>query len=205
MKRILCAIIGGWILAGGLLCAQTSIGPASEVFHKDALEIQLSSGAQWGLNNPNGYVWLPQSLTVGWTLDDVGNPGWRSGVTQLRASVFGTPILSDTTVTAETRAFGGAVGPFYHFVQPGWKTIPYLGAQLGFLCIDSTGIREGQGQDFCFTTLVTLGVRQLLTNRWSVSVEGVWQHVSNGGLSEPDRKNVGLDTVGPRAGLSYHF
>jgi hypothetical protein len=39
----------------------------------------------------------------------------------------------------------------------------------------------------------------------SVNLGILYQHISNGGLSEPDHDNVGLDSIGPTLSVTWAF
>ena len=71
--------------------------------------------------------------------------------------------------------------------------------------VDSDDTPFGQGEDFAFCLLASGGVRFSISNTWSLWAGFLWQHLSNADLSEPRRRNTGLDSLGPVAGVSYGF
>ena len=71
--------------------------------------------------------------------------------------------------------------------------------------VDSDDTPFGQGEDFAFCLLASGGVRFSISNTWSIWAGVLWQHLSNADLSEPRRRNTGLDSLGPVAGVSYAF
>lgn len=173
-------------------------------YGENVLEVSWMTAPMWGIGNPGDYFYIPQMASIHWQLDDVGNPGWRRGNTEWVTSFFISPIVEGP----ESRMLGFAMGPRYNFVQPDSKWVPYVESQVGLLWIDSVDVEEhpgAQGQDFCFTFFVGCGVRYDFNEHWTASAGIVYQHISNGGLSEPERKNSGLDAVGPSLSLLYKF
>jgi hypothetical protein len=177
------------------------VAPLSNSFARDKLSISFESAAFFDVGNKNDYVIAPQILTFGWQLDDVGNQGWLRGNTEFLFSAFYHQVIDGP----ENRFVGAAFGPRYNFVQEGSRWIPYVEARVGFCFTDSTDVPNAQGQDFCLTFMVGTGVRYLIDPHWQLSAGVLYQHISNGGLSEPARTNNGLDAVGPKLGLHYQF
>jgi opacity protein-like surface antigen len=63
----------------------------------------------------------------------------------------------------------------------------------------------GLGQDFTFILLAAAGVRYKINDQWSAWLGGMWHHLSNNDLSEPDKHNTGLDEFGVVLGAGYSF
>lgn len=170
-------------------------------YHENQVDVMAETAGLFSIKSTYDYKVMPLMATIGWQLDDVGNEGWRRGNTEWMTTGFFSPIFD----APENRMAGFAVGPRYNFVQPGWKFVPYIGSRVGVLFIDSTNARGAQGQDFCFTFFVEAGVRYDWSDRLSFTFGGLYQHVSNGGLSEPRQKNCGLDMVGPQVSAIVRF
>jgi hypothetical protein len=153
------------------------------------------------INNINNYTIVPTLVTVGWQLDATSTEGWTRGNTEFSFS----GVYDDVVHGPESRFVGAVFGPRYNFVQPGWKWVPYVDCRVGFVFTDATGIWGAQGQDFCFTFMIGTGVRYVINEHCGFSVGAIYQHVSNGGLSEPEFANQGLDAVGPQAAFYYKF
>ena len=172
-----------------------------EHFYENKKEISLASGTLFSIGNDNSYVIAPILTSYHWQLDDVGLDGWRKGNTEFVFTGY-----YDQIVQGPENYFAGALfGPRYNFVQPGWQLVPYVEARVGIGFTDSTTGSQVQGQDFCFSFAVSAGARYFVNDHFSLSVAAWYQHWSNGGLSEPGRKNVGLDTVGPVLAATYSF
>jgi hypothetical protein len=60
----------------------------------------------------------------------------------------------------------------------------------------------GQGQDFTFNILSAAGISYLVDDHWKISVGALYQHLSNGGQTDP---NPSLNLFGPQVGMSYSF
>jgi hypothetical protein len=176
--------------------------PLSETyFYENRVDLSIESASLWGAFSQTAYHHLPQVLSVRWMLDDLGNPGWRRGNTEFVFSAFHSPILTGR----ETRFSGLLFGPRYNFVQEGWDWAPFVESRVGFGVTDSTGEAFGQGQDFILTFTITAGARYLISQHAALTVGAMYQHISSGGLSEPEFENVGLDSVGPHVSFSYGF
>lgn len=182
----------------------SSLSNAEKALREDAWELQLESGAMFDIGGwDTGYETLPQMLTLNWNLDDIGNKGILRGNTAFQWTAFALPTLKG----AENRMIGALAGPMYQFVQPGSNWVPFVGARVGFGFVDSVpnSRTRSQGQDFCFVFTVAGGVKYYFTPNCFLGLELNYLHASNGGLSEPARKNYGWNHLGPQAVLGYNF
>jgi opacity protein-like surface antigen len=94
-------------------------------------------------------------------------------------------------------------GARYNFVQPNSRLVPYFSGGLGLGWIDShPNVSGGQGQDFTFNILTAAGLSYQLTENWKISAGILYQHLSNGGQTDP---NPSLNLFGPQIGVSYSF
>ena len=75
----------------------------------------------------------------------------------------------------------------------------------GIGAVDSDDTPLGQGEHFAFCLLASGGVRFAISNAWSVWAGFLWQHLSNADVSESWRRNTGLDSLEPVAGVSMCF
>jgi hypothetical protein len=58
------------------------------------------------------------------------------------------------------------------------------------------------GGNFEFDLEAELGARLLLNDRWSLIVEGAFQHISN---ADTAARNVGVNALGARVGLGWIY
>ncbi len=158
-----------------------------------------------------GYTLVPANLTASLKVDDVSLDnvagGWLRGNTEFFFRGEGLAVLHGAP---ESRFLGISFGPRYNFVQPGWKVVPFVEGCVGFAFCDSGGLtvargQVGQGQDFCFQFGIAGGATYDITNDFFLRFRGVYTHYSNGGLSEPARKNRALDAAGPELAFGYRF
>jgi len=174
---------------------------SDEHFHENAMALGIENANLMNITGHPNY-WLNNTLlTWRWQLDDVGNDDWRRGNTEWVTSAYYENVLSGV----EHHFEGVLMGPRYNFVQKGWQAVPFVEARVGCLFADSQTDRRGLGQDFNFTFTVSPGVQYFLSNNWSISLAAMYQHISNGGLSEPARANNSIDSIGPIFNASYHF
>jgi opacity protein-like surface antigen len=107
----------------------------------------------------------------------------------------------------ENRYFGVSSGLRYNFVRPGSRISPYVSGGVGLGFVDATRLpAEGAlGQDFSFNVLAAVGASYRLNDRWEVSAGLLYQHLSNAAMSEPERPNAALNSIGPQLGVTYGF
>jgi opacity protein-like surface antigen len=177
---------------------------------EDAVTVEMSMGLLTslypiGLNDAN-YTLAPMILTIGWQLDAVSGEGWWRGNTQFNFMPHWIQVVHGY----ENRFVGFMAGPQYNFLPEGSRISSFIGAAVGFSFVDSElvgsiGSYGGQGQDFCFTFAVRVGMRYLLSDQLAMGLSLHYQHWSNANLSEPNQRNHGLDGIGPMLLISYSF
>jgi opacity protein-like surface antigen len=158
-----------------------------------------------------GYTLIPAELTLSLKLDEISMEkeldGFFRGYSEFVFRAYGMAVKNGI----EERFVGMQYGPRYNFVQPGWDIVPFVEGNVGFGFTDSRGYtdpvrgQQGQGQDFCFNFGIGLGFRYDISPSWFMRVAGNYTHFSNGGLSEPGRKNRSLDAAGPQMTFGYRF
>ncbi|NBS50131.1 MAG: hypothetical protein EBS97_05930 [Verrucomicrobia bacterium] len=173
----------------------------NSLFGEDVVSLSAETAGLFSINNSNNYRYLPQLITVGWQLDEIGNEGWNRGNTEFLFSGMYAPVIHGPNPWFT----GGLFGPRYNFIQEGWPVVPYLESRVGFMFTNATGAPNSQGQDFCFSFTVGAGVRIPVMQQLSVNLGVLYQHISNGGLSEPEHQNVGLDSIGPTLSVTWAF
>ena len=171
------------------------------LFGENRVTLTAETAGLFSINNPNDYIYLPQLITIGWQLDEIGNEGWNRGNTEFLFSGMFAPTLQGPNPWFA----GGLFGPRYNFIQPDWPVVPYLESRVGFMFTHATGAPDSQGQDFCFSFTIGAGVRIPVMDQLSVNLGVMFQHISNAGLSEPQNQNVGLDSIGPTLSVSWAF
>jgi len=121
------------------------------------------------------------------------------GYNQFYISAVAEPIFRGP----ENHYFGFNFGLRYNFVRPGSRFVPYFSGGLGLGWIDShPNIPGAQGQDFTFNILTAAGISYKMTERWKLNAGILYQHLSNGGQTDP---NPSLNLLGPQVGLNYSF
>lgn len=82
---------------------------------------------------------------------------------------------------------GGGVGP-------GWANANTANVNDG-----------GLGQPFTFIIMASWGLRYEIDRHWSTWLGMQYQHLSNAGISNGDKPNTGLDSLGVMIGAGYGF
>jgi hypothetical protein len=99
---------------------------------------------------------------------------------------------------------GGSLLFRYNFFHAGSRFIPYF--QLGGGGLHSDAAEDPTqriiGSDFEFLLQADLGARVLLNDRWSLLVEGGFQHISN---ADTAARNVGVNALGGGIGLGWIY
>ncbi len=203
-----------WLWAGllaGLLCAPLlrageNPPPPAPVASKpdwDRFEVAFETGVTFGINNPNHYITTPEIISFRWQ---------RKAPEQF----FHTPFTFSEQWTWNTEAVAIPRGPEDHYfgMGPGVRLVygksgspfsVYLDGRFIVGAIDSSGPPAGQGQDLTFSALVGSGLQYEVKRKMKVSAGFLYEHFSNGGLSEPQAHNTGLNTVGPKFEFTYSF
>ena len=174
---------------GGI--AESATGSTGEELNPKRFDLALESGYLFGaINPPASYEIGAEFLTarIRWGI-----------VNQFYVSAIAEPIFRGI----ENHYFGVNFGFRYNFVQPRSRLIPYVSGGLGLGWIDShPEIPGGQGQDFTFNILSAAGVSYMVNDHWKVNVGALYQHLSNGGQTNP---NPSLNLFGPQVGVTYSF
>lgn len=177
-----------------------SVGTASEELNPPRFEIAAESGYLLGaFGNPNSYEIGAEFISgrVRWGVHDT--EGWSRGYNQFSITAMAEPIFRGV----ENHYFGVNLGMRYNFVQPNSRLVPYFSGGLGLGWIDShPSVPGAQGQDFTFNILTGAGLSYQLTRDWKISAGILYQHLSNGGQTNP---NPSLNLFGPQIGVSYSF
>lgn len=168
----------------------------------DAPSFEMSTETAYMLGiigNPNSYEIGAQFITARWRFGPVFREGWLRGYNQFYALAMVEPIFRGP----ENLYYGISVGLRYNFLHPESRITPYVSGGVGLGWIDSHANVDGsQGQDFTFNCLAALGLSYRITNKWQGTAGVVYQHLSNGGQTEP---NPSLNLLGPQIGFTYSF
>ncbi len=195
------------VCAIALVCSQALGGtePSAAVVTTEQLnpqrfEFALESAYLFGaINPPQDYQVGAEFLTARVRWGVVSRDIWLRGYNQFYVSAIAEPIFRGI----ENHYFGLNMGMRYNFVRPGSRFVPYFSGGLGLGWIDShPEVPGGQGQDFTFNILTAVGISYLVDDHWKISVGALYQHLSNGGQTDP---NPSLNLFGPQVGVSYSF
>jgi opacity protein-like surface antigen len=171
--------------------------------------LELGAGVAWSnvrSGQPNqAYTLVPLSLTASLKLDDVSLDHFLGGWLRGYSEFFFRGDYDQIVHGPETHYEGIMVGPRYNFVQPGWKIIPFVEGGVGMGFADSNPQKHGLGEDFNFTFDVAAGAKYDINCDWFVRLAMQYQHISNGGLSEPINPNHPIDALGPKLSFGYSF
>jgi lipid A 3-O-deacylase len=194
-----CAIVFACsqIFAGS---AQIRTETTTEELNPQRFELAVESGYLLGaINPPADYEIGAEFLTARVRWGVMQRDTWLRGYNQFYVSAIAEPIFRGI----ENHYFGFNLGMRYNFVRPGSRFVPYISGGLGLGWIDShPEVPGGQGQDFTFNILSAAGISYLVDDHWKISVGALYQHLSNGGQTDP---NPSLNLFGPQVGVCYSF
>ncbi|MBA4136178.1 MAG: acyloxyacyl hydrolase [Opitutus sp.] len=167
----------------------------------ETTELSVETGLLWqvGSNTPLSYRLVPTQLSwrsrafFAWELASGGHllvrhrlgllATWvQQGPESHYLALHGSPSIELWNRTGTWALVGGAGG--------------------GFGLIDSRGVAGGQGQDFTLHWFGRVGVEHATTQGLRFSAGVMFQHMSNGGQTNP---NPGIDALGFTLGLSRAF
>lgn len=162
--------------------------------------ISVESGLLWnvGDSTPLSYRLVPTQLS------------WRSAefiarqytatrlVIRHRVTLFGTWFQQGP----ESHYFAAAASPSIEMWNNAGTWNAYAGAGGGLGWLDAQNVRGAQGQSFTFNWFTRAGVEHVSPRgiRWSAGV--MFQHLSNGGQTDP---NPGIDALGVTIGWAWSF
>ena len=185
-------------LCGGT--SETRIAPITPQFDPPRFEFALESAYLLGsINAPASYEIGAEFLTgrIRWGVID--RDTWLRGYNQFYVSAMGEPIFRGI----ENYYLGFNLGFRYNFTPRGSRFAPYVSGGVGGGLIDShANIPGAQGQDFTFNILSAAGISYLVNDHWKLEVGALYQHLSNGGQTDP---NPSLNLFGPQVGVAYSF
>lgn len=163
--------------------------------------IDLESGILWqiGHNTPIDYRLVPTQLA--WRTPRMFGLDFSDGSSisvRNRIALIGTWVAEGP----ESHYFGFSLSPSVEYWNAAQTWSIYAGAGGGCGLIDSQDVVGGQGQDFTLNWFAHLGLQRVLSDTLSLRVGAMFQHMSNGGATDP---NPGIDALGFTVGASWKF
>ncbi len=176
------------------------VRPPAEADPSTLWSLDLETASIWnvGHNTSIDYVLLPQIISLRTPAHARISLGESDLTLRARASLLIEPVAKGP----ETAYLGFSFSPVVELWTPSKKTAFYVSAGGGAGWTDSQGVEGGMGQDFTLNWFAESGVRFYLRPDLAFSAGAFFQHMSNGGATDP---NPGIDAVGPRLGLTWHF
>ena len=141
-----------------------------------------------------------EDVRLGWMYDSPRHSGLFRGNNEFLLEIFGGPV----TKGPGTFLAGGSVLWRYNFVQPDARLVPYIQLGAGALGNDIYKSRAQRevGESFEFVLQGDVGLKYLINDRWAVSAEAGYRHISNADLAS---RNEGLNSLGGLMQISYSF
>ncbi len=169
----------------------------------DRFSFAYETSINLGIDNPNNYIINPQILEVRWQPFHA-KPFFNTPFVFVQEFAFGAAAVAFLQ-GPEHHYFGLGVGPRWLYTKPGSHWSIHFDGRLYAGFIDSSGPPHGQGQDLTFMPTVNGGVLYAVSPRQEIGLSLFYEHFSNAGMSEPERHNVGLNSVGPMFEYNVSF
>jgi lipid A 3-O-deacylase len=163
--------------------------------------VNVESGVLWeiGTGTPFAYRLVPTQLS--WRSADFLRHGFTDGssiVIRHRLTLIGTWVENGP----EHHYLGVAGSPSLEWWDRSGSWSVFGGVGGGFGVIDSQGVKGGQGQDFTLNWFMRGGIEHITSRRTHLSAGIMYQHMSNGGMTNP---NPGIDALGFTLGYAWKF
>lgn len=162
--------------------------------------VNVETGLLWqvGVNTPLSYRLVPTQLS--WRSREAF--GWQLGSGRLTVRHRFTLLGSWVQQGPESHYLALAASPSVEWWDRSGRWSVYSGAGGGFGWLDSQAVPGAQGQDFTLNWFARGGVEYRNSQYTSVTVGMMFQHLSNGGQTDP---NPGIDALGFTLGWSWKF
>jgi len=196
LPRLIAIALIGSVLSVATFAAET--GP-QRPWETGALD--LESGLLWGIGSstPLAYRLVPTQLS--WRSKEFLGHGFSDGsriMVRHRLTLIGTLIQQGP----ESHYLGFSGSPSLEWWDRTGAWSLFTGSGGGFGVIDSRGLKGGQGQDFTLNWFIRGGLEHVAAKHRRFSAGFMYQHLSNGGMSNP---NPGIDALGFTLGYSWAY
>jgi opacity protein-like surface antigen len=182
----------------------TIVTPAPGPFDRGTWSLEGGAG-EFGSFPSSSATWVTinyqlDDLRVGWMYDSPRHNGWLRGNNEFLVEGFAGFV----THGPGNWLAGGSPLWRYNFVQPDARWVPYVQLGMGLLGTNIYKDRRQQeiGQGFEFALQGGIGLKYLINDRWAVSAEADYRHISDGGMTD---RNMGLNSLGGMMFLTYVF
>jgi opacity protein-like surface antigen len=175
------------------------------VFTKDRLSLQFVWGKLYspfllGTDSPD-FDYSQANLRTAWMIDD---PTERKFFFQGNFEAVLEITYANVTNGPGNYLAGAGVMIRYNVVYPDMIIKPFIQVGGGIVLTDVYKNRSQEliGQSYQFDLRLSVGIRFPVARNWSIDFEGIYNHISNAGLSE---RNDGVNAGGVLIGVTYFF
>ncbi len=177
----------------------------TDQFNAPRFEVATESAFILGcFGNPHNYEIATQFVTarLRWGAIHDETSWWR-GYNQVYVLAMGEYFERGL----ENHYFGISAGLRYNFLPIRSRFSPCISGGVGLGDVDATKEKTpgALGQNFTFNILTAVGCSYRISDQWQATAGILYQHLSNAGLSEPDRPNSSLNAIGPQFGITRSF
>ncbi|HPA18862.1 MAG TPA: acyloxyacyl hydrolase [Verrucomicrobiae bacterium] len=144
--------------------------------------------------------YFSNSFRLGLNLTGIIGDSWYRGCFQFVGEIFVAEIFKSGGDGGGSIVVGPNALFRYNFVQENWPVVPYIQLGPGLVYTDTKN--NAIGSAFGFQLNIGVGLRFMINDKWAVSGEFDWHHMSNAGFAE---HNAGSNEAGGQLGISYFF
>lgn len=161
----------------------------------------LETGMLWKVGGDTTFNYRIVPLIVSWRSPEMFGFHFNNGSTLTVRNKL-SAMANWFEDGSENRYLGISGAPSIEWWNPSltWSVFGSIGGGIGW--VDAQGVPGGQGQDFTLNWYGQLGVSRVITEGWTLRASTMFQHLSNGGQTDP---NPGLDSLGFLIGISRGF
>lgn len=165
----------------------------------DTSSWNVEQGVMWEIGTLTSFPYRLIETQVSWKsaamFGRVFNDGSRV-IVRNRFALIGAVIQQGP----ESRYIALSASPSIEWWNAAGNWSVFAGSGGGFGLVDSKRVAGALGQDFTLNWLIRGGVEHVISPTQRVSIGIMYQHMSNGGMTDP---NPGIDALGFMVGFTW--
>ena len=163
--------------------------------------LNIESGVLWEIGTGTPFPYRLVITQLSWRSKEFMEHDFADGsrlVVRHRLALLGDLIQGGP----ESHYFGFSGSPSLEWWDKSGTWSLFTGSGGGFGLVNARGIKGGMGQDLTLNWFIRGGIEHVLANNRRLSAGIMYQHMSNGGMTNP---NPGIDALGFTVNYSWVF
>jgi lipid A 3-O-deacylase len=177
-----------------------SLSAAYDVSQRQFFDVETGVLGKIGGDTPHDYVLVPTSFS--WRSREMFGWGFADGSRLLVRNRF--TLIAQTYAEGPESIYGGfSASPSLEYWNAAgtWSLFAGAGGGLGWLD-HQADVPGAMGQSLTLNWFGRVGMSFGLTENVELRMAAMFQHMSNGGMTDP---NPGLDSLGGTVGVTWRF